>query len=351
MNELESLFLVVLLIYLFQCIYWVPPGAAVFALGFRSRGKRKRRGFLWDALKTEGFLAWPLPPLTPLTVVAWPAFELSPDGVAFREPRESKDEWVLLPWDHLDVARAESKLRCNGTLIFHGSESQVLESFMLLQRLQREVKSNRGPMIQRWLGKALNARTAARRLRVFTVRSRLLRILANLQLIFLFVAVPLAFSRFGPGILWRVILFLLAMQALMALEFWTVHKKLFRQEGSARFKMALTILLSPMAAIRGRDALARDLFSGCHPLAVAGAVLPPEEFPNFAGEQLRQWRFGHHPDAWCQETVAKLMERAIRQEGARPHALLRPAERESGCVAYCPRCLAQYVKNSGPCTD
>jgi hypothetical protein len=348
MSELESLFLVVLLIYFAQCIYWVTPGAAVFTLSFRGRGKRKLRGFVWSALKTEGFLASPLPPLTPLTVAAWPAFELDPGGVAFRE---ANGEWSFLPWDRVVVTQSESKLRCNGTPVFHGCESQVLECSRLLRRLQEAEKPARGPMIQRWLLKAMNARSAERRLRVFTGRSRLLRILANVQLVFLVLVVPLAFARFGPAILWRVILFFLAMQSFLALEFWTVHRKLFRPAASARFKSALTILLSPMAAIRGCDVLARDLFSGCHSLAVGSVLLPPQEFARLAGEQLRQWRLGDHRDPWYQETVARLMDRTVRQGGVRPDSLLLPAERESGCVAYCPRCLAQYVKNSGSCTD
>ncbi|HEY6308759.1 MAG TPA: hypothetical protein VI488_20145 [Candidatus Angelobacter sp.] len=348
MSELESLFLVVLLIYLVQCIYWVTPGAAVFALSFRGRGQRKPRGFVWSALQTEGFLAWPLPPLTPLTVAAWPAFELGPGGVAFRE---DNGEWSFLPWDGVVVTQSEAKLRCNGTAVFHGCESQVFECFRLLRRLQAAEKTARGAIIQRWLDKAMNAHGAERRLHVFTGRSRLLRILANVQLVFLVVVVPLAFARFGPAILWRVILFFLAMQSLLALEFRTVHKKLFRPASSGRFKSALTILLSPMAAIRGCDVLARDLFSGCHPLAVASALLPADEFARFAGEQLREWQLGDHREPWYQETVAKLMDRTVRQRGVRPDSLLLPAERESGCVAYCPRCLAQYIKNTGSCTD
>jgi hypothetical protein len=348
MTELESLFLVVLLIYLYQCIYWVPPGAAVFALDFRGRGKRRLHGFRWDALKTEGFLAWPLPPLTPLTVAAWPAFEVNPEAMSFRD---ANGEWVTSGWDQLVLTASESKLRANGGLIFQGREGQVLELSELLKRLQRADKRTRARMIESWLGNAMRASAASRRIQIFAGRSRLLRFLANVQLVFLFVVVPLMFGRMGPEILWRLALFLLGMQVLITLEFWTVHKKLFGRPVDARLKSAVTILLSPMAAIRACDVLARDLFAGWHPLAASSAVLPAEEFTRFAGEQLRQWRFDDHHDSWYQETVGRLMDRAIRQAGARPETLLLPAKRESGCVAYCPRCLAQYLKTPEACTD
>jgi len=109
-------------------------------------------------------------------------------------------------------------------------------------------------------------------------------------------------------------------------------------------------VLSPVAAIRACDALARDLLVGYHPLAAAG-ILPSGEFAEFAGEQLRLCRFTGRPDKWYQQTLAKLMNQAIKEAGARPEALLRPAERQDGCVAYCPRCLAQYVKDAGRCVD
>jgi hypothetical protein len=348
MSELESLFLIVLLVYLVQCIYWVPPGASVFALGLRGRGKWKHHGFAWSALKTEGFLGGPLPPLAPLTVQTWPAFALHAEGVAFPE---ASGQWQRLSWEQLGLTRGESKLRCSGATVFQGSESQVDGYFQLLKRVQGADKSARGPMIERWLKKTMRAETARRRLYIFSRRSRLLRILANLQLIFLFVAVPVAFSRFGPVILWRVILFLVAMQALIALEFWSVHSALFRPAGDAKLKATITILLSPVAAIRACDVIARDLLSSWHPLAAAGAALAPPEFELFAGEQLRRCRFGDHPDEWYRDAMARAMECAIRKAGAQPDRLLRPAERENGCVVYCPRCLAQYVKSTEACRD
>jgi hypothetical protein len=348
MSELESLFLVVLLVYLVQCLYWVTPGAAVFVLNFRGQGRWKHRGFAWSALKSEGFLAGPLPPLSPLAAQVWPAFLLNADGVGISLPNA---EWKSLPWDGLAISASESKLRCQGVTVFHGSEGQVLEFSQLFGKLQRAAKNARGSMIERWLRQAMRAETPRRRVRVFSGRSRLLRILANAQLVFLFVVGPLLFGRFGPSVLWRILLFLLTMQLLIGLEFWSVHKRLFPSASSARLKATVTVLLSPMAAIRSCDVVARDLFGGSHPLAVAAAVLPLPEFEIFAGEQLRQWRFGDHPDSWYRDVVATALERAIRRAGVRPESLLRPAQRENECVVYCPRCLAQYVKNSEACSD
>ena len=348
MSPLESLFLVVVVIYLIQCLSWVTPGASVFALSFRGRGKHKPRGFVWSALRTEGFLAGPFPPLTPLTVVAWPSFQLDPQGITVLP---DQGDPVFLPWQNVTLAHTESRVLCNDRAVFRGSEAHVLAHFTLLQSLQRAALPQRGPMIERSFSRAMSASAVERRLKVFARRSCWLRIFANLQFTFLFLMVPLAFAAFGPRILWRIILLVLAMSAFIALEFWTSHRKLFPEAGGARWKAVVTIVLSPVAAVRACDVLARDLLGRSHPLAAAAGLLPPPEFAALAGEQLRRCRFSGQPDRWYQQTLGKFMERAIRQKGVRPETLLRPARRDQGCIVYCPRCLAQYTRDVGTCAD
>ena len=348
MSPVESLFLVVVVIYLIQCISWVTPGASVFTLSSRGRGKRKPRGFVWSALRTEGLLSAPFPPLKPLAVVAWPSFQLDPQGITVLP---DQGEALFLPWESLTLTHTESRVLCNDRPVFRGSEAHVFAYFALLQKVQRAAIQQRGLVIERWIFRSMSATAVTRRVKVFAGRSWWLRIFVNLQFIFLFLIVPLAFAAFGPRILWRVILLLLATSAFIALEFWTAHRKLFPKAGGARLKAVVTIVLSPVAAIRACDVLARDLVGRSHPLAAAGGLLKPPEFAAFAGEQLRLCRFSGRPDKWYQQTLGKFMERAIRQKGGRPDALLRPARQDQGCIVYCPRCLAQYTRGVETCAD
>lgn len=348
MSELGSLFLVVLLLYLLQCVHWVSPGTAVFSLSCRGRGKRKGQGFVWSAWNTAGMLAGPWPPLAPILVAGWPDFQ--PDASQLVVPAEN-GVYDFLPWGELAFTHSDNKLLCNGKPVFKGSETQVARCATLLQQLQRAGKPQREAMVLRWLHQAMNTRTAARRVTVFTRRSRLLRVLANIQLLMLFLALPLAFVRFGPGVLWRVAVVLLAVSGVITLEFWMLHKRLFPGASAARFKSALTIMLSPIAAIRAADVISRDLLGGFHPLAVAAVILPIHEFRQLAGEQLRLNRFGEPTSKWYRENLGRLMERLVRQNKISPDELLRPAQRDRGAVAFCPRCLAQYVKMPGACAD
>lgn len=354
MNELLSLLIIVFLVYLLQCIIWVSPRAIVFTLGVRGRGRRRYQGFVWNALDTAGLLANPFPPLPPLLVVQWPDFEITPDCIQFPNKEGAT---VSIPWKKLKITHSDSKLFCNGLPAFKGSDLQVAFYVELLGRLLQARHPHREQIIQEWVRKAMNTQTAARRIRIFAGKARWVRIIANVQFVFLFLLVPLGFEKFGTGILWRVILMLLAIDVALTLEFWTLHKSTFTQAQSQsqskdqRFKSALTILLSPLSAIRACDAAARDLLSGYHPLAAAGALLPAEEFQQFAREQFRLCRFGNYSSERYQAILQKGMERAIRQQKLGPDELMRPPEPQSGCVVYCPRCLAQYTKQRTECTD
>src|SRR5215471_18661680 len=113
-TELISLFLIVLLVYLLQCIYWVSPTrSAAFGLNRRGRGKRRYQGFVWNAFDTAGILANPLPPLSPMVVAQWPAFELSPDAIQFRKKGVEEQEPVSIEWEKLELKHTASRLLCN----------------------------------------------------------------------------------------------------------------------------------------------------------------------------------------------------------------------------------------------
>src|SRR5215831_14126050 len=208
-TELISLFLIVLLVYLLQCIYWVSPTrSAAFALNRHGRGKRRYQGFVWNAFDTAGILANPLPPLSPMVVAQWPAFELSQDAIQFRKKGVEEQEPVSISWEKLTVSSSESKLLCNGMLAFKGSEVQVREYAALLGRLQGARRAQRAQVIQDWLRNAMNAQAAARRVKVFSGRSLWLRIVANLEFFFLFLFPLSPFYRLSSGFLGPLPLFL-----------------------------------------------------------------------------------------------------------------------------------------------
>jgi hypothetical protein len=197
----------------------------------------------------------------------------------------------------------------------------------------------------------LNTESVARYLKVFRRRSLWLKIATNLQFFFLFFLLPVAIGTFVPRILWLAIFMVVATSISIAVEFWSLHRELLTKSKDTRFKATLTIALSPISAIRACDALCRDLVVNYHPVAVAGAICSDAEFETLAGEQLRRSKFSVFASQWYHKKLEDLIEQVIRQKGLQPDQLLVPAIQTSGCILYCPRCLAQYLTKRAECAD
>lgn len=353
MSEAGGLFAIVLLVYLAQCLLWVAPGTLVFSIGIRTTGARKKQGFIWNAFDLAGVMGNPLPPLPPLAVAEWPDFQLEPDRFCHTR-REGAPLSIL--WEDLGVKVADSRLLCNGVPVLKGNEAQMARYAELLRQLVKLKRSRRERAIEEWLRKSADPKGPTETMTVFRRQSVGLRIVTNLEFFLVFLIVPLAFRSMGTRALWPALAALVAVAASITLEFWTLHRKFFPKAAfpgatGARFKSALTILLSPVAAVRACDIVSRDLLAGCHPLAAAAAILPREEFIHFAGEQLRAFRYTQTPGGWYQDKLQKALENLVRQKGIQPEHLMAPPKQEGNCVIYCPRCQAQYVKERVECAD
>jgi hypothetical protein len=348
MRELASLLVVVLLVYLFQCICWAPTRAHVFSLEPGGESGRKKRGFMWSALNLTGYWANPLPPLQPLLVVDWPQVQPEPDILRIRL---ADTEPVAIAWEELKVTRSGSKLSCNGTVVLRGAAQQLKQSQEFLEKLKRAKVKERRKLIEAWLRRATDAAAIEERLKAFCYRARWLDIAVNLQFFLLFLIVPMAFFRFGSKALWPMAGAVIATSIFIAWRSVKLHKYFFADDGEGRFKAVLSTVLSPIYAIRAEDAVARDLLAGFHPVAVASVMCSQKELEAFAGEQLRINKFSSRGASWYGEQLQLVLTRMLEKKAIDAKRLLAAPEREDGCVLYCPRCRAQYTKAREGCAD
>jgi hypothetical protein len=348
MRELASLLVVVLLVYLFQCLCWAPTRAHVFSLEPGGESGRKKRGFLWSALNLTGYWANPLPPLQPLLVVDWPQLQLEPEILRIT-PADA--EPVAIAWEELKMTRSGSKLLCNGTVVLQGGAEQLKQIQELLEKLKRAKVKERKKLIEAWLRKATDAAAIEDRLKVFCHKSRWLDLAVNLQFFLLFLIVPMAFFRFGSRALWPMAGAVIATSIFIAWRSVKLHKYFFAGDGEGRFKSIFSTVLSPIYAIRAEDALARDQLASFHPVAVAAVMCSQKELKVFAGEQLRMNKFSPCGASWYREQLELALTRTLEKKGVDAKLLLAAPDREEGCVVYCPRCHAQYTKAREDCAD
>jgi hypothetical protein len=348
MRELATLIVVVLLVYLFQCLCWAPAAAHVFSLETSGTTSRKKHGFLWSALKVAGYWANPLPPLQPLVVVSWPRVQPEPEIVRLL-PMDA--DAIAVAWDQFTVTRSGTKLFCNDLIVLQAGANQLKLQQEFLEKLKRAKTKDRRKLIEAWLRKAMNVAAIEERLKLFSYKSRWLETAVHLQFFLLFMLVPLAFFRFGSRALWPMLAAVITTSLFISWQFLRLHKLFFSGDNETRFKSLLSTVLSPIYAIRAMDALARDLLAGFHPLAVAAVVWSQQEFKAFAGEQLRANKFTVSGANWYGDQFQFVAAQMLAKKGVAQQEVLGPPERDGSCVLYCPRCHAQYLKMRESCAD
>lgn len=348
MRELAILSAVVVLVYLFQCLSWVPARSIVFSLELSGKNSRIKRGFLWSALGLNGYWSNPLPPLQPLVVVQWPAYELEPERLRIIL---ANTDPIVLRWEELTVNIHGNKLLCNGKVVLQSNAEQLKVHQELLKKLQRAKAKERKKLIDTWLRKAIHARTVKDRLKLFQDKSGWLEFAVNLQFCLLFIFVPFAFIRFGTRILWPALAMILATSILAGWQSWRLNKLFYPNDSDGRFKSLFSTLFSPIYAVRAMDSLARDLVAGFHPLTVAAVVCSQQELETLASQQVREAQFGESVKSAFANQLQLLLTNMLANQKVDAKQLLAEPPRDEGCVQYCPRCLAQYTNVRESCAD
>lgn len=231
--------------------------------------------------------------------------------------------------------------------------------------LRDAAPAERGATIDAALDRTLDADAA--RSRYGEVRAALpdVRLFQNLLFVFLFVGAPLL-ARFYPlARIWlRGLIVLAVLHFGTVLLLWRAHRRVYPAARAERWRHLAVLFLFPPASLRAADLVARPSLERFHPVAVAAALGREEDLRDVAGRVLRD---AHHPrapvtpsdderaretEAWFRGRFAAAVERRVRAEGIDPDELLGPAPRQdAGAHAWCPRCLTEYARVDGDCSD
>lgn len=373
MNELELLFLVLAVVYFWECICWLRRGTVAFL---------NRWGRPWQAAhpaalmgnQTGGvILANPLPPLGCLLTSAQLPWSLSPEGVfsyvaqcinpGWRPPQPGK----YFRFDAVQKIEASGKqVRVNGELVLKtGSPLLARHLAEQLRQLAKLPADRRGAAIMEILRESLNTQKAGQRLQEFRGRVTWLQRLTNFLFAYLFLIAPLCLWHFGLKRCWiELLVALLMLTGTTALLFARAHKALYPDATEERFTHWFMILLSPATAIRAQDALSRPLLETFHPLAVAQTTLEPVQFRQFARRVLLELRHPCLPLCPTEEpgpqtterharvNLLEAVEKFLKQQAVDLAELVHPPTPvDETCRAFCPRCETQFTSNKSTCAD
>jgi hypothetical protein len=373
MSDLELLFLVIALLYAWECACWIRLGSIAFVTWLGSRWRITHPGTLLGNQRGGFILAPPLPPLG--TVLVGHQFPLSLSSravlayvtIAVNPAGRPAQSGTLVHFDEIqNLEAAGKKLRINGRTFFAASSVTFARHLAgLLEMLRKLTPEKRSAAIEEIFFASLDTKTIEKRWDQFCRQSGRVKLLANAVFVYLFMFAPWLIWKTGLLRCWLSLLIgLLALTASTAISFHRVHKSFYPAAEDDRFMHFLITLLSPVTTIRARDVLSRPLMETFHPVAIAKVFCAEPHFRDLARAVLLDLR---HPtrSPWpladpmpqtvekeSRALLLKAMERFLKQHGIDPRDLVRPpAPNDETCHSYCPRCEAQFTGSEGTCAD
>lgn len=368
MSDGEAFLLVFVLIYLSDCLVWLPPSGYAAISFWSSRQFVVRRAVTqFDALRKGFAVLQPLPPFGTVFVgQTWPV-SLSAEGIApfSRENPNPGSALGPLPgaawvsWDGITSISAEgNRLRVNGKPFAEGATSAgTLALAKSLRKIRAATAGERAGLIADFVRRGCDERRARVRAAFFRRATASLRFSTGAVFFGAFFLLPFGYWRYNDEP--RFLLFVAAEWLLMwqvTVEYWCLHRRFYPELAADRWQHAILSLLFPQYAIRSVDVLSKGFLAGTHPVAIAAAVAEPGEFQRLARQAERDVR---HPIPLADpESPAAVTAEIFRTESFRPalEALLRrqnlnAIEAPALPAIHCPRCGTEYLTEGVPCRD
>ncbi len=376
MGELESLLLVLTVLYLAECVVWVRRGLVAFVNPWFPAAKRWR---VWHPGTTVGnpqgapHLANPLPPLGSVIIGQQFPISLSPQaalahtGACLNPTWRPRQTERLVDFDDMQsLARDGRKVLINDALFVKASSPFTARRIVnALREIKALPSSKRADAIGGLLRASFDIAAGRERLRSFQGLNLPIRFAGNSLFVILYLIAPAVVWRFGLSQwIWLLVAGILAHTVTIALLFRRAHGLLYPGSAEERFAPFLTMLLAPSSAIRAVDVLSKPLLEEIHALAAAHVLLQPAAFREFARHVLLDLRHPILPacpataemavrtEHWFREATREAAEQFVKDSGLDLEVLLAPAApAEQASTAYCARCGAQFINTSAFCAD
>jgi len=373
MTDLELLFLVLAVVYGWECACWLPRGSVGFVTWQGRRWRLKHPGALVGNQRGGFVFASPLPPLgTVFTAHQFPlsissevmlGFVAANIGPGARPQQTGR----LVRFTELRTVEVSGrKLLVNGEVFLKAATPTFTEDLARqVRELMKLPNEERPRLIEQFVKAAFDTKSLEGRWQEFRKRTSHVRLLTNFLFGYLFGFAPVLIWSVGLSQSWLELLIGLFLFTLAtALFFRAAHKRFYPAAEDERFTHFVTILLSPATAIRARDVLSRALLETFHPLAIAKVFCEEPEFRSFARRVLIELRHPALPVCPRDEQVAqsaeanyraivqKAVEKFLKQSKVDVEELTRPiAPADETCKSFCPRCEAQFTTIDGKCAD
>ena len=370
-GEGQTLLLILVLLYLSECLIWVKRESVAFVSAWGSRWRLSIPPS-WMGNASGGILLLnPLPPAGRVFLSHLSPISISPSGIcAFNlqtlpsEARSPYQSGQFLPFNKIKDSSSDGAYLLINKEKFTkcATTKQAHALAKLIAAMAKASGSKRESTARTWVVKQFAVVDAAALLKESAALIEPIQQMGVILFLFLFVFTPsLAFTFGAAPLIIPVAGVMVALAIEIAIMFHRAHKKLYPAESSERLESLVKMILCPPVSIRAADILTKNLLAQYSPIVLA-SVLPGSGEKQFVRSVILDLK---HPlrhevtDADAEKTIEwtaseqlnVCMDQVKKGRYLKPEELLAPAQREENSISYCPRCRCQYVVNDGECPD
>jgi len=372
-SDTQLIFLILVVIYVWECFVLAPRQSGVFA-STPSGGFRLTHPGNTFTLRGRGlFFLNPLPPLGPIFLCQLPVLSLTPTALygytshTFNPGARLHEDGDCFRFSDIEKVHQQGPdLLINGVRLARMASTALagmysrfvidLAKNTVQQRSTILTISNRG---------CLETAVIQHRYERFRKETAGLGWLCNFLFLYLFVICPFTVFRYGLSGIWQELLIMLVgLLLLIGWEFWRSHAVFYPHARDDRLQHLVTMMLCPPVAIRARFFLSYRLFLGDPVLAVARVICNKAQFRDFARLYWRDLKYPYQPACPVEDPLKQATEREYRETSAAEVTVQLDADPDwSGnyredprpdspqSAAFCPRCLTQFTSAAGACDD
>lgn len=370
-SEGQTLLLVLVLLYLSECVIWVKRQSVAFMAGLGGTG-RIAFPHPWLGNANGGLLFLnPLPPAGKVFLSHLTPISISPTGIcAFNLQTLSSGARSAIQTGRFLSFSKIKQAGIDGAYLLVNKErfakcataGQARKLSTLIESMAKASPANREVFARSWIVKQFDVNEAATRLREGKRSINLIQGVGWAFFVFLFVLAPILVTLAG---LLQVLLLLAILMLIAAIRiatlFFSVHKKLYPEEKSERLEGTVKMILCPPASMRAADILTRNMLAEFSPIVLAD-LLTGNRGRQFVRAFVLDLQYPLKHEVLDETARATINWAAAEQlksclayvNSGRfrdAETLLAPVQREGNSLSYCPRCGCQFVVHSVDCPD
>lgn len=362
-GEGQTLLLILVLLYLSECLIWVKRESVAFVSPWGGRWRLAIPPSWLGNAKGGILLLNPLPPAGRVFLSHMSPISISPSGVcafnlqtlpfAGRSPYHTGQ---FLPFSKIKDTRADgSYLLINNERFARCANAKQGKALTrLIATMAKTSASKREAMARKWVATQFAADEAAALLKDSEALIEPIRSLSLILFLFLFAFTPALAFTFGlMPLIVPVACVMVALAVEIGILFHRAHKKLYPDESSERLESLVKMILCPPVSIRAADILTRNLLAEYSPIVLA-SVLPGAREAQFVRGVILdlQHPLGHDiSDEAALQTITWTANEQLKVCLDHKYMKSEELQREENAIAYCPRCRCQFVVTAGECPD